>query len=631
MRKAVSSQDLRLLVLGSLALVVFLCLAWRHLLLQGQVPIDGNVIAVSYPNWRLSRTLWTEPHLPLWNPWRNMGIPHLADPITSAGYPLLWLLSAQSRFVDFMRSWVVLHTLIAGLFMGAFVWRWSRDPPASAAAGIIYAFNAFFMEKAVFPHCFAAQAWLPAVLYFQHARNWVGLGVCFALQWLAGYPSFTLLSVLAVFCLAAATGRTGLRCFIKGGVLALALSAFQLLPFLELFALSARSAVLDPAFAAQFSVPLSQMLKMLLLPQWTAFSPQLSGDPAIVGFYVGPFVLIASIYALHRGCPWEKRLAAGAALCLLFGLGSHLPGYRYLFFLHFFRFPAHWFLLATIALTVLAASGIAKCRSAKMKWAIVAGIALDLVLFAQHNRVVWGQPAFLNAAPALVRTTRRLRSPSRIYHTEHLMRTWQRATLEAKEDYWLLKDFLAPSYGMAFGLQDTINLQTMRLKSGEAYRRRLASAPRDSPLLDWAGIGLIIGLDPGARRVERGSFKIASNKDAKPRIFIAGGEKGKAELLDYGPGRASASVDLPHPVRLVFAEAHYPGWRASMDGIPVDIERFEEFFISARIPAGKHKVVFRFRPASFYFGLAISLFALGFLLARRSLLRNPRRHVGRAL
>ncbi|MCR4296789.1 MAG: hypothetical protein NUW21_14745, partial [Elusimicrobia bacterium] len=83
------------LILSALAL---LCIAWKPLLLQGLIPVDGNMIAVTYPNWTLARSLWLNPRLPLWNSLRNMGAPYLADPITSALYPPQWLLTLLPDF-----------------------------------------------------------------------------------------------------------------------------------------------------------------------------------------------------------------------------------------------------------------------------------------------------------------------------------------------------------------------------------------------------------------------------------------------------------------------------------------------------------------------------------------------------
>src|SRR6185503_16389025 len=106
---------------GAAALVAFVLLtvlAWRRLFVLGQVPLDGNMIALSFPDWSLARGVWLHPHWPLWNPARDLGEPHLADPVTMALYPPQLLLSALPDFAGYLRAWVLLHTALAALFAG---------------------------------------------------------------------------------------------------------------------------------------------------------------------------------------------------------------------------------------------------------------------------------------------------------------------------------------------------------------------------------------------------------------------------------------------------------------------------------------------------------------------------------
>lgn len=66
---------------------------------------------------------------------------------------------------------------------------------------------------------------------------------------------------------------------------------------------------------------------------------------------------------------------------------------------------------------------------------------------------------------------------------------------------------------------------------------------------------------------------------------------------------------------LVVSDADYPGWTASIDGVGARVLRTDYALRGLPVPAGRHRVVFRYRPLAFYAGLAISLLALGSLAA----------------
>lgn len=64
---------------------------------------------------------------------------------------------------------------------------------------------------------------------------------------------------------------------------------------------------------------------------------------------------------------------------------------------------------------------------------------------------------------------------------------------------------------------------------------------------------------------------------------------------------------------LVLTDTWYPGWQATVDGVPASIERANVLFRSVAIPAGRHHVSFLYRPVSFTIGAIGTLAALGFL------------------
>lgn len=87
-----------------------------------------------------------------------------------------------------------------------------------------------------------------------------------------------------------------------------------------------------------------------------------------------------------------------------------------------------------------------------------------------------------------------------------------------------------------------------------------------------------------------------------------------------GSGEISWQLDWPDLVALevaadkdswlVLRDLYAPGWRASIDGKDVPIERADYLFRAVRVTAGSHRVRFEYKPFSFRLGLAVSLISL---------------------
>lgn len=81
-------------------------------------------------------------------------------------------------------------------------------------------------------------------------------------------------------------------------------------------------------------------------------------------------------------------------------------------------------------------------------------------------------------------------------------------------------------------------------------------------------------------------------------------------MIDYGADRIVCEVEAPTDGYLVLLDSYYPGWKARVDGADAPVLRANYAFRGAAVPAGTHRVEFRYRPTSFYAGLGISLFCL---------------------
>lgn len=60
------------------------------------------------------------------------------------------------------------------------------------------------------------------------------------------------------------------------------------------------------------------------------------------------------------------------------------------------------------------------------------------------------------------------------------------------------------------------------------------------------------------------------------------------------------------PGLLVLSELAYPGWQATIDGQPAEVETVGGLLRGVRLQPGKHVVQFLFRPWPVYIGLGIS-------------------------
>ena len=131
----------------------------------------------------------------------------------------------------------------------------------------------------------------------------------------------------------------------------------------------------------------------------------------------------------------------------------------------------------------------------------------------------------------------------------------------------------------------------------------------------------IVPLDDGDASA---TFRVAQLPDGRrfdPRqIAIVNAEQ--ASAATFAPGRATASIETIEDGRirvaastdgggfLVLSEAHYPGWRVSIDGEPARLVRTDLALQGVAILAGEHVVEFRLAPTSLRLGAGLTLAGL---------------------
>jgi hypothetical protein len=93
-------------------------------------------------------------------------------------------------------------------------------------------------------------------------------------------------------------------------------------------------------------------------------------------------------------------------------------------------------------------------------------------------------------------------------------------------------------------------------------------------------------------------------------------------IISYSPEQIVIDLAAPRLGYLVLTDAYYPGWTATVDGQPAEIEQADIMFRAVRVPAGQHRVELRYQPRLFSFGLLISagtavVVGSAWLMARR--------------
>lgn len=103
------------------------------------------------------------------------------------------------------------------------------------------------------------------------------------------------------------------------------------------------------------------------------------------------------------------------------------------------------------------------------------------------------------------------------------------------------------------------------------------------------------------------------------------GPAGTATIEHYAADRVEISADATRAGTLVLGDVWFPGWQATVDGHPNDVERVDYLFRGVRVGPGRHRVVFSYRPASWRVSLAITTVALLALVAGGVFLVTGRR------
>ena len=372
-------------VLPLLIIVGAAALFFNKMVFSNLILARGDMFLYFYPYWETASEALQNGRIPLWNPNIFMGAPLLANSQVGFFYPLnwpVWLLFPTPYAIN---ASILLHLCIAGF--GAFLAArrvMGVDWSGGLVTAVAFALGGYLTAQIEHINQLQGLAWLPWFLvvlgpvakptWRTLARQSIAIAFLFALQLLAGHMQTTFITGvgLGVWLIAQLVEKRFLRSsgaaesggpaywirfapLIVGAGAAALLAAVQLLPTLELTALSSREGGLAPNEVLSFSLhPLH--LARSLLPGY---------GQSIFSEYATLLPLTLLALACFGAWQWRRRPNVFAALVwslsgLFLALGVFNPLYWLLARLpgfNLFRVPARWLSLYALGAALLAGVG----------------------------------------------------------------------------------------------------------------------------------------------------------------------------------------------------------------------------------------------------------------------------------
>jgi hypothetical protein len=177
---------------------------------MGRAYISDDTLTEFYPGVNYFAKSIHAGHFPLWFPGVRDGLPFYSDPQMTVFYPPQWLLvpfveDGRLPFLIYQR-YIVLHYLLGGLLMYAFLKRIKLSPIAALTGALVFSLSGFASLRIVNFVMIQVYAWLPLQLLCVHRltsgggrRAWLGLVGAMAVSLLAGHQQTTVYCWYLVF------------------------------------------------------------------------------------------------------------------------------------------------------------------------------------------------------------------------------------------------------------------------------------------------------------------------------------------------------------------------------------------------------------------------------------------------
>ncbi len=345
------------------------------LLFDGKVIFYRDFQFVTYPVRYFLAQAYHQGVIPYWTTHTFGGMPFMATLHPGVFYPpsILFFLN---DFTLALNLYYVLHFLIMGVFVFLLSRTWNLSWFAALCCGVTGMLGGLIVASTLCSNYFLSSVWLPLIfwLYYQfkernHIGWFIGLVLAIATQPLAACPEISVMTMILLYLHAIVftsktrnkaemvriTGTLGLAV-----LLALGLTAFQLVPTAQLLEHTFRGNGLDFDFHSRWSLEPSKLTTFILSPGYKGYLevPLKDASNIFSGFlhtlYMGIFGFVFVVLAFL----FRKNKAVGFWLAvfffgIFFALGRYNPFYEFIYnwtpFLNFFRYPEKYLFVSSIA------------------------------------------------------------------------------------------------------------------------------------------------------------------------------------------------------------------------------------------------------------------------------------------
>ncbi len=347
-----------------------------------------------YPVRNFAATSIAAGELPFWNPYTFSGMPFQPDIQSALFYIpnllLTFFVSGERLHFFWVELFIIFHYILAGVGMYFLLREFKLEKFYSLFGSLVFMLSGFMITHGIHQVLINHVAWLPLVfLFFKRALNEKSLlytilgGLLLGHSILAGFPQVTLYVLLLLLFyfifeftikLKDSEYKESLKIVLPAAgfvIIAIAVTAIQLLPTLELAPLSNRAEITYEKSQEGTLTP--QQLITLVVPKFFGeqsaqinnyWGPGGYGQYWETNIYIGIAGLLFALFALKLAGKIKYVLFFGIIMifAILYTLGDYLYIHKFFFFnipgFHLFRNPGRMSLWFTFAASILSAFGI---------------------------------------------------------------------------------------------------------------------------------------------------------------------------------------------------------------------------------------------------------------------------------